>query len=99
MRYTVYALEDGIDFILGKRDSTIPPKRMIFIGDGDFKQVGNEFLKYFIELGGTQKSDNVLDVGCGIGRMAIPLTNYLDSNSRYEGIDIVESGINWCKKI
>jgi len=30
--------------------------------------------------------------------MAVPLTNYLSPNSRYEGIDIVEMGIKWCNK-
>lgn len=99
LRYSFLGLLDGFDFILGKRDSVIPPKRLIFIGDGDFRKVGEEFFRHFVELGGLKKSDNVLDVGSGIGRMAIPLINYLDPNSRYEGIDIVESGINWCKKI
>lgn len=98
LRYSFLGLLDGFDFILGKRDSVIPPKRLIFIGDGEFRKVGEEFFRHFVELGGLKKSDNVLDVGKGIGRMAIPLINYLDPNSRYEGIDIVESGINWCKK-
>jgi len=98
LRYSYLTFLDGINFILGKRDTEIPPKRMIFIGDGDFREVGEEFFKHFVELGGLKKSDNVLDVGSGIGRMAIPLINYLDSNSRYEGIDIVQSGISWSKK-
>lgn len=40
----------------------------------------------------------MLDVGCGIGRMAVPLTKYLDERGSYEGFDIVADGINWCRK-
>ena len=37
-------------------------------------------------------------MGSGIGRMAVPLTEYLSSVGSYEGMDIVAEGINWCKK-
>lgn len=50
---------------------------------------GEQFLQYFIELGGLKPSDRVLDVGCGIGRLAIPLTQYLDARGGYAGLDIV----------
>jgi len=50
---------------------------MTFIGDGDFEQAGQVFKNYFIELADLRPSDKVLDVGCEIGRMAIPLTSYL----------------------
>jgi len=81
-----------------KRDAMIPPRRMIFIGDGDFKQIGEEFKKQFIELGNLQPGDRVLDVGCGIGRMAIPLTSYLSKEGEYWGFDIVKQGIDWCQR-
>ncbi|MFO0926022.1 MAG: glycosyltransferase [Gemmataceae bacterium] len=74
-----------------------PPEELIFVGDGDFTAIGNEFLRYFIELGGLQPSHRVLDVGCGIGRMAIPLTRYLNDQGRYEGLDVVPLGIDWCR--
>lgn len=83
---------------LKKRDAMIPPRRMIFIGDGDFEQIGNEFKKHFIELGNLQPDDRVLDVGCGIGRMAIPLTSYLSKEGEYWGFDIVKKGIEWCQR-
>ena len=80
------------------RDELLPPRKMIFVGDGDFKQIGNEFLQYFIELGKLQPEDRVLDVGSGIGRMAIPLTKFLSGKGSYEGIEIVAKGVNWCSK-
>lgn len=100
LRSIKYFFEDLIDVITGKRDELTPPKskRMIFVGDNDFRAIGKEFFHYFKELGELKPNENVLDVGCGIGRMAAPLTEYLSSNSRYEGIDIVEKGIIWCNR-
>ena len=80
------------------RDSMTPPRSMIFVGPGDFKAVGQEFKRHFIELGGIQPDDRILDVGCGIGRMAVPLTDYLSGKGEYCGIDIVKSGIEWCQR-
>ncbi|GAB3880756.1 class I SAM-dependent methyltransferase [Spirosoma agri] len=76
-----------------------PPRSKIFIGAGDFKVVGQEFKKLFIDIGGLKPNESVLDVGCGIGRMAIPLTNYLTAQGSYEGFDIVEQGIAWCQRM
>jgi len=35
-------------------------------------------------------------VGCGVGRMAVPLTGYLSPKGSYEGFDIVPAAIAWC---
>ena len=51
----------------------------------------------FTKIGGLKPNHRVLDIGSGIGRMAIPLTEHLTSGS-YEGFDIVPTGINWCKE-
>jgi SAM-dependent methyltransferase len=40
--------------------------------------------------------DRVLDVGCGIGRVAVPLTRYLSDDGAYEGLDIVSDAVTWC---
>jgi ubiquinone/menaquinone biosynthesis C-methylase UbiE len=71
---------------------------MIFTGSGDFIKQGETFLRYFIEYGNLKPDDYVLDVGSGIGRMAIPLTTYLSEKGKYEGFDIVKKGVDWCKK-
>lgn len=82
---------------VGARDPMIPPKSKIFIGLGDFTAIGLEFLRHFIGIGGLEPNERVLDVGCGIGRMAIPLTRYLGAEGSYEGFDIVAEGIEWCQ--
>jgi glycosyltransferase involved in cell wall biosynthesis len=82
----------------GALDVPHPSKEMISVGEGDFKAIGEEFVQYFIELCGLKPNERILDVGSGIGRMAIPLTNYLDKNGSYEGLDIVKTEIDWCRK-
>jgi SAM-dependent methyltransferase len=88
---------DGVDLCLQRRRELVPPRSLNPIGDGDFEATGAEFLDYFIRFGGLQRSHHVLDVGCGIGRMAGPLTKYL-STGTYDGFDIVPKGIQWCQK-
>jgi len=88
---------DIIDGVKG-RDSMIPPRSMTFsIGDGDFTKIGQDYKNYFIALANLQPHNRVLDVGCGFGRMAIPLASYLSSEGEYWGFDIVAKGINWCQ--
>ena len=96
MKNIYYLPIDVIDRLKG-RDSMIPPKSMISVGDGDFEQIGQEFKNYFIDLVNLQPNNRILDVGCGIGRMAIPLTSYLSQKGEYWGFDIVAKGIEWCQ--
>lgn len=98
IRRVYYLPVDLLDSITGKRDALTPPKGRVFIGSGDFIKQGNNILQQFIELGGLKKNARVLDVGCGIGRLAVPLTRYLDEDGSYEGFDVVKSGIDWCNK-
>lgn len=44
-----------------------------------------------------QPTHRVLDVGCGIGRIAVALTSYLKKEGEYFGFDIVSLGIEWCQ--
>ncbi len=61
-----------------------------------FRQIGDRFLGYFVEYGGLTPNDAVLEVGCGPGRMARPLTQYLDSGS-YDGFDVMPECVRWCR--
>ncbi|MCX6187776.1 MAG: class I SAM-dependent methyltransferase [Bacteroidetes bacterium] len=100
-RYTarrVWYFPHDIWFSINNKNELQPPKGMIFIGSGNFLAQGNRYLKFFIELGGLRPEQHVLDIGCGIGRMAIPLTKYLNQNGSYSGFDIVKKGIDWCNK-
>jgi ubiquinone/menaquinone biosynthesis C-methylase UbiE len=86
--------------VLRNRFLPCPDPDSIFVGDGNFQAVGAEFLGHFIRKGGLLPESRVLDIGCGIGRMAVPLTQYLDTEKgSYRGIDPVSGGINWCQKM
>jgi len=50
-----------------------------------------------IDYQGLKPSHRFLDVGCGIGRMALPLSDYLD-NGMYYGFDITEEKVGYCRK-
>jgi SAM-dependent methyltransferase len=81
---------------MGWRDPLLPPGSLHSVGSPDFVAVGEEFYRYFIDICGLAPHARILDVGCGTGRMAKPLTRYLHSGS-YEGIDIVAPSIKWCQ--
>jgi len=90
-------VKDKYQIYIEKRNPMVPPEWKIFVGGGNFEAIGSTFFHYFKELGQLKPDDKVLDIGCGQGRMAIPLTSYLQ-NGQYEGLDIVKQGIEWCKK-
>lgn len=75
----------------------MPPRRLRFVGQGDFEEVGDRFLGHFVELGGLRPDARVLDTGSGVGRMAVPLTGFLRDGS-YEGFDVVPQGVRWCQR-
>jgi len=91
-----FLIEAGMS-VLKIKDPTLPPIRLDFVGGSDFKATGFEFLRYFTEYGGLKPEHAVLDIGSGIGRMAIPLTNFL-KKGRYEGVEIVTTGVEWCSR-
>lgn len=98
LKIVFYSIVDFFEFLAGKRPKNYPPRRLNFVGSVDFKRVGDEFRELFINYGHLKPHDHVLDIGCGVGRMALPLVNYLDTQGTYLGFDIVKKGIEWCKK-
>ncbi len=79
-----------------KKDEMMPPSGLIYTGRGDFIRAGKYWLERFIREGGLKPEDSVLDIGSGIGRMAVPMAKYL-TTGRYEGFDAVRQGVDWCK--
>jgi SAM-dependent methyltransferase len=63
----------------------------------EFRAVGEHNLRKMRELAGLKPTDRVLEPGCGIGRIAIALTQYLEGGT-YVGFDIVAHGIEWCQQ-
>lgn len=63
----------------------------------DFRQAGDLYLRLFVELGNLTPDEAVLEPGCGTGRMAEPLTRFLDASGSYDGFDVVQTAIEWCQ--
>lgn len=97
-RKILYFPLDFYNFVFRHDKDTLPPVWKNYSGDGDFQKIGNEFFKYFTDYKLINSKSKILDVGCGIGRMAIPLTKYLDIDGIYEGFDIMKESITWCQK-
>ena len=93
----------GNDKEQGDWNGLIPPDCMIKAvgsenGVEDFKKTGEEFLCHFKNLGNLKPNETVLDVGCGCGRMARPLTEYLGERGSYEGFDKNRCMIDGCRE-
>jgi SAM-dependent methyltransferase len=89
---------DLLDTASGRRDPLTPPRRLsLYVGHGDFRTTGEEFLGLFERLADLTPEDRVLDIGCGIGRMARVLVPVLQPPGSYDGFDIAEPGIRWCQ--
>jgi SAM-dependent methyltransferase len=82
----------------GAPGGLLPPKRLQDYVGGGFVGVGPEFLRHFVELCDLKPHESVLDVGCGSGRMTLPLMNYLNSEGRYDGFDISVDAVKWCRE-
>ncbi len=81
----------------------LPPKHLRYCGK-DFHDNGH-FLKSSIreanrlmEEMNANQSCTVLDIGCGVGRLAIGLKTELPNLKQYYGVDISKKSIAWCKK-
>jgi SAM-dependent methyltransferase len=96
IRRAVYFPMDILDLFAGRRDPLIPPRGLWFVGGGHFRDT--QFLSSFTRLCDLQPRHRVLDVGCGVGKQAVPLTQYLSPRGSYEGFDIVREGVQWCEQ-
>lgn len=78
---------------------TPPPSLIELVGStssSHYHETGEEFFQHFISLGRLERTHNVLDVGCGSGRMAVRLARYLAPSAKYRGFDVVPSAVAWC---
>lgn len=63
---------------------------------GEFKAMGILMRELLIQAG-LQKNHYLVDVGCGSGRLANPLSEYL--SGKYLGIDVVPDLVNYAGKL
>ena len=76
----------------------LPPAEFIrSIGGGDFRHASDDLFNLVTKHGQLERTHSVLDLGSGCGRLAIPLTSYLNRDALYSGLDIVEPMVDWCR--
>jgi SAM-dependent methyltransferase len=75
----------------------IPIDLMLKTGGGPdtFAALAEQHVSNVAKYVGVAPDSAFLEVGCGIGRDAIPLTEHIRSGS-YCGIDIIRESIDWC---
>ena len=67
------------------------------VGGGDPELVAQEVVTAIDKYAQLNPGDSILDVGCGCGRIAAALTQYIDRKGRYIGIDIVPGLIDFAR--
>ena len=99
LRKVYFAPLDIADRFTDREHATVPPRRAMFTGaNHDFVESGRLPIAALEHIAGLTPSSQMLDLGCGIGRIALAAASYLDASGRYEGLDIVPEGIKWCSQ-
>jgi SAM-dependent methyltransferase len=78
----------------------IPVELMLLTGGGPetFDAISRAHIHNLERLVGLDPDISVLEIGCGIGRDAIPLAKRLSKAGSYLGIDIIGPSIDWCNE-
>jgi SAM-dependent methyltransferase len=66
-------------------------------GLGEFWKHGQEVVDLVERYAGLRADDRVLDIGCGLGRVAWPLVQRLGPDGSYDGLDTQPVYIDWCR--
>lgn len=97
VRYIRASYVDLRLFLTGKADPDLPPLRLRDVGTGDFRGMGEHLLELTTTRGGVGAGSRILDIGCGVGRLALPLTRLI-TTGEYAGFDVSAPAIRWCRR-
>jgi SAM-dependent methyltransferase len=76
-----------------------PPRRLARqSGAGDFLAIGELWRDRLQRWAGLRPTDRVLEVGCGIGRIAVGLASYLEAPGSYDAFDVDRRAVRWCRR-
>jgi SAM-dependent methyltransferase len=91
-------LADSLDRVRG---NDLPPRRLLVRTSSPSRaafRTGGLAAMECCRLGGLRPDDRVLDIGSGVGRVALPLTRYLTPAGAYRGVDMWREGVEWCER-
>jgi SAM-dependent methyltransferase len=75
----------------------VPPHEL-FTARNDYAAVAQQLFDALVEVSGVRAGERVLDVGCGAGRVAVPLVDHLGPDGSYEGFDRNAGRIAFCNE-
>jgi SAM-dependent methyltransferase len=74
----------------------IPPRFLNFVGGWQYEALGRGHFENVWAIADLKPDDRVLDVGCGLGRVALHFVGALDASGTYDGFDVSRVGVDWC---
>ena len=98
LRRAYFAPVDLMERFRGDHDAMVPPYAERFTGytGYDYIKSGQSLVQMLASYAGLQADSTMLDIGSGIGRLAVPLTRLITPPGCYDGLEIVERGVRWC---
>src|SRR2546422_9974162 len=79
-------------------EELVPPEHLLpdYARSRSYTAAGARFLDTAASRG-LQPHHRVLDLGCGVGRVAVALAGYLGARGSYGGIDVHKGSIRICQ--
>lgn len=107
LRHVLHATYDTLDRWQGRLEPLVPhrevnpnigfiPHRAAYARE--FVTSGNRIAEMLVLYANLQPFQSVLDIGCGIGRVARALTTLLSPAGQYHGFDVDPAAIKWCQR-
>jgi len=98
LRRAYFAPVDLLERFRRDHNAMVPPYAERFTGytGYDYIKSGQGLVQVLASYAGLQGGSTMLDIGSGIGRLAVPLTNLISPPGSYDGLEIVERGVRWC---
>ena len=83
--------------------SVLPAPHLRFGGpefkdDNFFLASGRKEAQRLLDRCGLTPENRILDIGCGVGRLAIGILSQMEQAPRYCGVDVDAHSVRWCKR-
>lgn len=61
----------------------------------DFTKISDLHVEYLYRYAQLEDCTDIVEIGCGVGRDAMTLTQKMKAGTKYNGIDVIEESIEW----